>query len=242
MTVTSMPRKGSLTIRGQGGGPRELYLYDVIGSSFFGGISSKDVVEQLSALVASGSPDLAVRINSPGGEVFEGLAIYNALIRYRARVDVYIDGAAWSIASVIAMAGETVTMASNAQFMIHDPAAFVFGVSDELRKVANLLDENKESVITAYQRHTNAGRERLANWMTEETWFSAQEAQAAGFVEEIEEALPVAAWCPPSMRFHNMPAGVQKGLRSDKERGRVDMRAAMLYRSQQRLEQVLKGR
>jgi len=198
-------------VNGNGGGGRaELYLYDQIGAGFFGGIASKDVVETLNAFAARDVHNVDVRINSPGGEVFEGFGIYNALLRYPGVVTTYIDGAAWSIASVIAMAGQRVVAADNAEFMIHNPAALLFGDAEDFRRIAVTLDATKDSLITAYQRHTNAGRDRLSAWMDAETWFTAADAADAGFVDSVEAALPIAACYPASvMKFKSIPKRVQ---------------------------------
>src|SRR5690242_9314554 len=102
----------------------ELYLYDVIDpDEFDGGISARMVIDALNQI----SGPLAVRLNSPGGDVFEGLAIYNALNRYdRGPKDVFVDGAALSIASVIAMGGDTINMAENSMLMIHNTKTLTF--------------------------------------------------------------------------------------------------------------------
>jgi ATP-dependent Clp protease protease subunit len=217
-------------------------LYDVIGEGFFGGISAKSVVDALNDWSAAGVTDLAVRINSPGGEVFQGFAIYNALTRYPGTITTHIDGAAWSIASVIAMAGKEVWMADNAQFMIHDPAALAFGGSDDLRKIADRLDATKESLITAYQRQTNTGRECLADWMTEETWFGATEAYDAGFVTHIDEALPIAAYyCPTAMKFRNMPGSVQRKVVTMPTQADAQARLVALWRTRKEIEKFRKA-
>lgn len=217
---------------GNGNGRTEtLYLYDVIGGGGFfddgDDLSANTIVQWLGSL--SGVSQLDVRINSPGGDVFDGFAIYNALVRFPANKAVYIDGMAWSIAGVIAMAGDTVAIASNAVFMIHDPAALLYGTADELRTTADLLDQTKDSLIDAYQRHSNAGREKLGNWMTDETWFSAQETLDNGFATSVEEALPIAACYPRgAMKFKNIPTWVERRAVLDKTRPNVDRRAARL--------------
>jgi ATP-dependent Clp protease, protease subunit len=204
-----------------------IFLYDVIGGDDFfgGGISAKGFVEQLQQL---GGAPLNIRINSPGGDVFDGLAMFNALVRYPAAVNVFIDGMAWSIAGVIAMAGDTVAIAANAMFMIHDPAVLMLGTADELRVMADNLDTTKENLIDAYQRQTNAGREKLADWMTAETWFSAEETVAAGFAQQIDEPLQVAAAYPRAFRFRNMPSEVARRAAARPARSNADRRIAAL--------------
>lgn len=234
MNIPTIPRNGG-RLRVLNSLNPELYLYESIGPGLFGGISSKDVTEQLAAWAAAGAPSVSVRINSPGGEVFEGLAIFNAMTRYPGPLTTYIDGAAWSIASVIAMAGQEVVMAANAQFMVHDPAAVLYGTAEDFRRIAGTLDATKDSLITAYQRQTNAGRDRLSEWMANETWFDAAEAAAAGFVTRIEESLPVAAYCPPAMRYRNMPKWVQDRVRPQCTHP-PDLRRVQLERSKRKLD------
>lgn len=185
----------------------------------------------MNELAARAVPDVDVRINSPGGEVFEGVAIFNALARYPGHVTAYIDGAAWSIASVIAMGAARIHAADNAQIMIHNPAAFLFGGADDFRRIATTLDNTKESLITAYQRHTSAGRERLSNWMDAETWFTAADARDAGFIDQVDAALPIAACAAPaSMHFKSMPKWVQDKLAMMPARPRRDARAVAYQR------------
>jgi ATP-dependent protease ClpP protease subunit len=202
-----------------------IYLYDAIGGSGLlwddAGETAKTVAQRLDGIRAA--DEVAVRINSPGGDVFQGLGIYNALLRAPVPVTAYIDGMAWSIASVIAMAARRIVLAANASFMIHNPAAVIFGEAEELRKLADVLDETKESLIDAYQRHSAAGRKRLADWMDAETWFTATEAVEAGFGEQVEEALPIAAGFPAGMKFRNMPAWLRV---SAAKRPRADARRA----------------
>ena len=158
----------------------ELILYDVIGQDMFGaGITAKDIKAQIDGF---GEVDeITVRINSPGGDVFEGLAIYNLLAEHPATITVKVDGYAASIASVIAMAGDTVTMAANALFMIHNPYTFAFGDSADLREKADVLETVKASLITTYQTKATADDNELSNLMDSETWFNAEQSIEHGF-------------------------------------------------------------
>jgi ATP-dependent Clp endopeptidase proteolytic subunit ClpP len=161
----------------------EVAIYDEIGLF---GISAKEFSNSLKSL---GDRRLTVRIHSPGGEIFEGSAVYNALRRHKGGVDVAIDGLAASMATVIAMAGEKRSMAENAMFMIHNPIAFTFGESKDLRKEAELMDDLKETIITTYASRTGMDRDELSAMMDEETWLNAKEAKKYGFVTEITESL-----------------------------------------------------
>lgn len=190
-----------------GSGTARLLLYDVIGAgAWFGddGTTSKSVATWLDSL--NHPAQLEIRINSPGGDVFEGITIYNRLANYPVPVDVFVDGAAWSIASVIAMAGDTVTLAENASMMIHNPYSFDIGDAMEKRKIADQLDATKVNLIDAYQRHSSSGRQRLSDLMDQETWFTANEALDVGLATRVEEtALPIAACAPGYLRYRNMP-------------------------------------
>jgi len=133
--------------------------------------------------------EIVVRINSPGGSVWDGFAIYNALLEHPARVTVRIDALAASIASVIAMAGDRVIMGRGAQLMIHDPWQLAIGNAAQLRKAADVLEKVGEGIVDAYARRSRAARAQIAEWMAAETWFSASEAVEHGFADEtLDEA------------------------------------------------------
>ena len=164
----------------------EILIYDEIGyDPFFDvGIAAEDLVRDLSEIEAS---QIDVRINSVGGVVFEGVAIYNALARHPAHVDVYIDGIAASIASVIAMAGDRIHIAANAFLMTHNPHGVVWGEAADMRKMADTLDKIRGSLIGTYARRTGQPAEKIEAWMDAETWFNAEEAVRFGFADEIIE-------------------------------------------------------
>ncbi len=161
----------------------EISIYDEIGLF---GITAKEFTNELKGL---GKRRVTLRIHSPGGEIFEGNAIYNALRRHPGGVDVAIDGLAASMASVIAMVGEKRSMAENAMFMIHNPWSVAFGNASEMRKSADLLDTLKETIISAYAGRTGMERKKLSSMMDEESWLTADEALEYGFVTEITEPL-----------------------------------------------------
>src|SRR5258707_608582 len=117
----------------------EIWLYDQVGEGWFGGMSAKTFVAEVQKL---GKVDLInLHINSPGGSVFDGVAIYNNLKSHPARIEVDVDGVAASIASVIAMAGDEIRMAANAMMMIHNAMGMTFGDAEDMRKTADLLDQ-----------------------------------------------------------------------------------------------------
>jgi ATP-dependent Clp endopeptidase proteolytic subunit ClpP len=170
-----------------GGQTVEIAIYDVVGDlGEAGGVTAKDVLGALGE--ASQAQEVNVRINSAGGSVTEGFAIYNAL-RERSdagsKVKVRIDGLAASIASVIAMAGDEVEIAENAFVMIHNPFALIEGESDELRKMAEHLDDVSESMLGIYADRTGLSTEKLSAMCDAETWLSASEALELGFVDKV---------------------------------------------------------
>jgi ATP-dependent Clp endopeptidase proteolytic subunit ClpP len=183
----------------------EVFIYEQIGEDWFGGgVTAKNFASDLAAVTA---PNIDLHLNSPGGLVFDGQAIHNALVRHPAAITVYIDGLAASIASVIALAGDRIVMASNALFMIHDPAGGVWGPAADMRKMAEVLDKIKATIIGVYQAKTGADAEELAAAMTAETWYTAEEALAAGFVDEIgvEVAAKASFDLTGAFRYRNVP-------------------------------------
>jgi ATP-dependent protease ClpP protease subunit len=158
----------------------EILLYDEIG---FFGIRAQDFVRDLKAIEAA---TIHLRLNSPGGDVFEGLTIFNALRQHGAKIVAHVDGFAASIASVIALAGEEVRMAENAFFMIHNPFTITIGDAADHRKTAEVLDKVEGTLAGVYVAKTDAGEEQVAEWMAAETWFTAEEAKDAGFADAID--------------------------------------------------------
>jgi ATP-dependent Clp protease, protease subunit len=160
----------------------EIWIYEQIGEDFWtgGGVTAKSFQKELSAVKAS---QIDLHINSPGGEVFDGITIYNLLKQHPANITTYIDGLAASIASVIALAGDTVIMAENALYMIHNPWGFAMGDATEMRKTADLLDKVGGSLPD----------DEISALMDAETWFTATEAKEMGFIDEISEQMDMAA-------------------------------------------------
>ena len=145
--------------------------------------------EQLNA----GQGDIVIYINSPGGDCVAASQIYTMLMEYKGRVTVKIDGIAASAASVIAMAGTEVLMAPTSLLMVHNPLTVAIGDSEEMQKAIAMLDEVKESIITAYELKTGMSRAKLAHLMDAETWMNAQKAMELGFADGMlsrDTALP----------------------------------------------------
>lgn len=170
----------------------EILIYEQIGKDIWSdeGIAAKDFASDLKAL--GDIKDIILRLNSPGGSVFEGIVIYNLLKAHTARVIVYVDGIAASIASVIAMSGDRIIMPENTMMMIHDPTGFVMGAAVDMRKMADTLDKIKESIKTAYKR-TMLTDEEIDKMMSDETWMTAADAIEKGFADEVIEAVKIAA-------------------------------------------------
>lgn len=162
----------------------EILIYDVVGQDFFGGgITARDIKAQLDSM--GDVEDITVRINSPGGDVFDGLAIFNLLSEHPAKISVKVDGYAASIASIIAMAGDSIDVAQNAMFMIHNPWTFAAGDAGEMRKQADVLDKVKDSLIGTYQTRVGFDEGELSALMDSETWYSADEAVKFGFADTV---------------------------------------------------------
>jgi len=180
----------------------EIFVYDEIGApSFFNehAVSAKQFIEELKALPES-TTSIAVHINSPGGDAFDAVAIANALRDQIAKgrtVDTFVDGLAASAATIVAMAGSTVTMADNALFMVHNPFSLEFGTADDMRKTAEALDAVRDTIVATYQWHSPLDAAALSELMTAETWMDADEAIENGFATAKIVGLHAAASIDP---------------------------------------------
>jgi ATP-dependent Clp endopeptidase proteolytic subunit ClpP len=186
-------------MKAKGNDAIEILIYDEIGGW---GVTAKDFAIQLNNF--KDVKNITLRLNTPGGSVMDGNAIFNSLKRHKARVNVEIDGMALSMGSVIAMAGDTISMAQNAMFMIHNPWGMAIGDSEELRKTADVMDKMKGTIITPYVNKTGMSAESVSNLMDAETWMNADEALEAGFVDSVTDAIEIAANFDLS-KFHNVP-------------------------------------
>lgn len=145
-----------------------------------------DITPQLfRAELESGTGDIDLWINSPGGDCVAAAEIYDMLFDYKGKVTVKIDGIAASAASVIAMAGDVVEMSPVGMLMIHNPSTLAMGDYRDMKQAAEMLDEVKESIINAYELKTGLSRARLAKLMDEETWMNANKAVELGFADSI---------------------------------------------------------
>ena len=185
----------------------ELTLYGEISNETWWGdeVTPKEFKSDLDNL---GEIDtLNIYINSPGGDVFAGQTIYSILKRHKAHKNIYIDGLAASIASVIAMAGNTIFMPKNAMMMIHNPWTVGMGNADEFRKLAEDLDKIRESLIAAYEGHSALTRDEIIEIMDAETWLTASECEEYGFCDVVGEEKNMAASIDKDVlaRYKNTP-------------------------------------
>lgn len=167
----------------------EVLLYEDIGGWF--GVTADMFVKEIKQLKDVSTINL--RINSNGGNVFDGVAIYNYLKSHQARVEVDIDGIAASIASIIAMAGDEVRMAENAWMMVHDPWIVTGGTAGELRKTADTMDGIRDTLLDTYMMRATVTRDDMSSLMAEETWLNAEDAEGIGLANAITREMAVAA-------------------------------------------------
>ena len=175
------------TIRARASGA-EVLIYDEIGAY---GVSAKGFLAELGALPDRVPIDL--RLNSPGGSVFDAVAIYNALQRHDGTITVWIDGIAASAASYVAMAGDEIVMPENAFLMIHDPSGIVMGTAADMREMAGTMDKIAGSMIRGYAARSGRSEEEIAALMAAETWFDAEAAITAGLATRMVEPVRIAA-------------------------------------------------
>jgi ATP-dependent Clp protease, protease subunit len=189
----------------------EVSIYDEIGAC---GVSAKGFLAELGAL-PDGTP-IDLRLNSPGGSVFDAVAIHNALIRHDGTITVWIDGIAASAASYIAMAGDEIVMPENAFLMIHDPSGLVMGTAEDMRAMADALDKVKGSLVQGYAAKSGRPADEIARLMAAETWLDARDALELGFSDRLAEPVRIAARFDIG-RFRNAPREVVQAVETETE-------------------------
>lgn len=192
-------------IQAKGNKSAEINIYGDIGESWMGdSVTAKQFVTDLAALDVE---NLTVRINSYGGSVSDGIAIYNAIKRHKAQTTIAIDGVAVSIASLIAMSGDSVEMADNALMMIHAPWGGSFGNAKDMRDMADTLDKFAAAMSSSYAEQTGKTIDAVMSWLTDgvDHWFTAAEALAEGLVDKTTAAVPVSAHFDLN-RYKSVPA------------------------------------
>lgn len=184
----------------------EVWLYDEIGGW---GISARQFAQDIRSL--GDIKHIDVRIHSPGGDVFEGMAIYNLLKNHPAVVHAHIDGLAASMASVIAMAADVIHMPENAMMMIHKPWGIQGGDADDMRQYADLLDKVEGSLTSAYVKKSGKSEDEIKALLKSETWYTGAEAVQAGFADQLTETLKAVASLQSQrmQEFDNMPEALK---------------------------------
>lgn len=168
--------------RNEADGTTEITIYGIIGDSWWeDSVSASDIDNLLKGITG----DIVVNLNSPGGDAFDGIAIYNRLKKHDGKVTIHVDGWACSAASVIAMAADELVMGLGSMMMIHEASSIVWGTKTEMRKEANVLEELEEGIIDIYMTKANVSREDIRAAVDAETWYSAQKAVDIGFATSI---------------------------------------------------------
>lgn len=204
---------GSIEIRNETETAADLYFFGDINSESLGewqkyypeDKAPKDVQDFLDQL--DGISKIYVHINSGGGSVFGGIAIYNILKRHDAEIIVYVEGLAASIASVIAMAGDKIIIPANAQMMIHKPSSITWGNADDMRKEADILDGCQKVILNTYMQHTKEGvtPEQINALIDAETWKNGEEWQEFFDIEVSEKINATACTSDYFERYNNLP-------------------------------------
>ncbi len=208
MVPKSAPATGyGMFARGSDRG--EIYLYGAIGSDWMGeGVTAKQFAADLKALGPVKHIDL--RINSEGGSVFDGKAMYSLLNEHPAKITVHVDGLAASAASFIAMAGDTIEIAEGGFIMVHNAFMIAMGDSREMRKSADMLDIVNNTIIDVYAARTKGKVKDIVKMMDDETWMTGAEAVKHGFADKMVENLKIAASVKHPDRFKNMPKALSR--------------------------------
>jgi len=165
----------------------EVYIFDEIGAY---GITAQDFISEMKEYKDT---PVNLRINCIGGDVFDGMAMYNIIKKREAKTTAYIEGIAASMGSVIALAADEVIMAENSLFMIHNAWGGAMGEAEDMRKTASILEKISGEIANIYERKTRLSLNRIIEMMDKETWLNAQEAYELGFIDLISDSIKVAA-------------------------------------------------
>lgn len=162
-------------------------ILDVIGQDYFGeGVTAKRISAALRKI--GEDKDIKVIINSPGGSVFEGIAIYNLLAQHKGKIKVNVIGLAASAASLIAMAGDDIVMGESAFLMIHNAWGCVCGNKNDMREAADVFDKFDASLKKVYAKRTGLDEDEITKMLDEETWLNSSDALEKGFVDSVIES------------------------------------------------------
>lgn len=163
----------------------EITIYGVIGESWFEESFSANDIDR--ALKDAGDNDVTIRLNSPGGDAFDGISIYNRLKQHEGKVTVYVDGWACSAASIIAMAGDEIVMGLGSMMMIHEASTMAWGSKSNMRKISGMLEKLDNGALDIYESKANIPREEIKEKQEAETWLTAKEAVELGFANKVVE-------------------------------------------------------
>jgi len=190
---------------------KKIYMYGPIGSSWWDetATSAADFVKQLDEI---GGEDIDIFVNSSGGDVFDGYAIYSAIARYEGKVTVHVDGLAASAASYCILSADEVLMSPSALMMIHKAWVFANGNADDLRNTAETLDKLDADIVGIYAKKTCKQRDEILEMMEAETWLTADEAVDMGFADGLCEQFAAEACVDRRMlsAFKNAPASIAR--------------------------------
>lgn len=218
----------------------ELYIYDAIGADYWGGVSAQQVADTLKELKGNGVKTLNIFINSPGGDVFEAMAIVNNIRRFDGDVSVMVDGLAASAATLIMMAADKKKLkcASNSMVMIHNPWGFAIGEAKDMREYADMLDKVRGQIADMYVARTGKKMEDVIAIMDAETWMTGDEAVTNGFCDEcVKEESAVepannAVMHPILATYRNTPEKLkQRASNTDTKLAHMERRAMQLRAS-----------
>jgi len=228
----SRPSEPWYQIKNSASGNPEVYIYDEIDP--FWGISAESFSAEIRDITAL---EIDVHINSPGGSMYDGIAIYNILRSHPAKVNVFIDSVAASIASLIALAGDRVEIAETGTFMIHDPYTVVGGDAEALRHAADVMDKFKEIAVSVYRDKTGKPADELSELMSAETWLNANEALEMGFVDGIFNGLEIENKFALEAVYNAVPESIRGGTQPIK--GPILCTPGMAGKNQTKKESIM---
>ena len=214
-----------------------IYVYDAIVASdveaeWWGGVSAESFVKTLAGIT---TPFIHLRINSPGGDVFAGRAMENAIRQSDKTVIAHVDGFAASAASFVALAADSVEIAPGGFFMIHQAWTLAYGNSNDLLQAADLLDKIDGTLVKTYAKDTGRDEEEIRAWMAEEKWFTADEAVQFGFADSVSAATPKNSAKWDLSAYKNAPA---QNLIAQEEAARIEVLTVMDSLRQKRAREL----
>ena len=192
------------SIKAQADDDFEIAIYDEIG---FWGVTAKQFINDFKRIPADAR--VSLRINSPGGDVFDSLAIHNVIKRHAGEVTGTIDGIAASGASIIAMAAKHLSMPENTFMMIHNSSGLALGNAEDMRDLADILEKIDSGLVATYVARTGQTPEKIAEMLSDETWLTAKEAKDLGFADEVLAPVAIAARASFN-RFKNLPESLKE--------------------------------